>query len=51
MTETFTRIAGVTILTADAENTIIEDGDLWLSGGRIAAAGAAGSFTPPAPSR
>ncbi|ORE95530.1 amidohydrolase [Stappia sp. 22II-S9-Z10] len=47
MTETFTRIAGATILTADAENTIIEDGDLWLSGGRIAAAGAAGSFTPP----
>ncbi|MCF3933531.1 amidohydrolase family protein [Acuticoccus sp. M5D2P5] len=43
----FTAIRGATLVTLDEDDTVVEPGDLFIEGDRIAYAGPAGGFTPP----
>lgn len=45
--DTLTCLAGGTVYTFDGESRVIEGGEVWMSGARIVAVGAAGSFPAP----
>lgn len=42
-----TWIDGATLVTLDSDQTVIHDGEIWIDGDVIVAAGGQGTFTPP----
>lgn len=46
--QTLTVIEDTTIVTLDADQTVIAGGEIWIEGDRIMAVGAKGTVTPPA---